>query len=1321
MADDQYEPNDSKAQAYELTGASGTISGTSLNDDWYKITVPADRGVFYGHLDIGPVAQLHVYDASGHEIQVFRPSGTVWSFDHEAVTQTYYVEIALLQEGESDYSLSWSTFPADNFTVTTLDDELDSASATFVDFGGAEDISLREALVLAAVSSGGSDVTFAAGGTVTLGTALGDLSLNDAVIIDGDVNHDGTPDVTINGSNSARIVLNSDQIALNGLTVNAPIVGSGGFHKQGTGDLILNGTDTYTGATWVEEGLLRVNGSIVSAVTVEDGGVLDGTGTVGAVALQAGGLIAPGSGGIGVLHAGNLSLAAGSTYTVEIGDPGPNAGQIGPYDKLQVTGTVSLDGATLDLSFPSAAQSSFGDQFTLIDNDGTDAVVGTFAGYAEGAQFVLDSRVYNISYHGGDGNDVVLTSMSVPDGGVLDGTGTVGAVAVLAGGKIAPGTGAGGIGVLHTGNLSLAAGSTYAVEIGDDPGVFPGQVGANDKLQVSGTVSLDGATLDLSISSAAPPNGGDQFTLIDNDGTDAVVGTFAGYAEGAQFALGNRVYSISYHGGDGNDVVLTTVNRPPAITLTNNHIAENSRPGEVIGNLIIRDPDDNGIRSIVAAPPFEASTGAVRELGSFDYEFTPTASLLVGVTDTSGSFSSVIFTIFIDDVNEAPTGIALSNASVNENSAIGTVVGDLSAADPDHTESFTYSLTDNPGGLFAISGNQLVVNGPLDYETVQSRDVTVRVTDKGGLTFDKTFSIAIGNVDDSQLAIAPLSASKPEGDAGTTPFTFTVTRSGDLSFVTTVNYAITGSGGHPADADDFGGTLPSGTVSLAVGESSKTITVNVAGDTVVEADEGFTVTLSSPSGAATIATATATGLIQADDVTHLAIAAATPSALEGSGAPGALVFMVTRSGTLTGATSVDYAVTGSGAHPTDASDFFPGSALSGTVTFAAGETTKLIVLATNGDSMVEADESFTVTLSNAGFATVDVATASGLIVNDDTPPADLTLIGDNTNNVLTGGAGDDLLKGLGGDDTLAGGAGHNILAGGTGNDLYIVSSPTDVILEYANEGTDEVHTDLASFSIVPFANVENLTGTATTAQRLTGNARDNVITGGDGGDNLLGGNGHDTLIGGTGNDWLNGGAGADAMTGGAGNDTYVVDHAGDLVNEVAGGGNDTVIAKVSYTLAAGSEVETLRAGSDAGLTLTGNEIANRIVGGAGADRLVGGGGHDILTGGAGADTFVFEHAATSIDTVRDFVSGVDHIEISAADFGGGLVAGALDPNAFAANATGKPADASDRFVYDTSNGALYFDADGSGHGATRELVAKFTGGVMLHASDFLIV
>jgi VCBS repeat-containing protein len=115
------------------------------------------------------------------------------------------------------------------------------------------------------------------------------------------------------------------------------------------------------------------------------------------------------------------------------------------------------------------------------------------------------------------------------------------------------------------------------------------------------------------------------------------------------------------------------------------------------------------------------------------------------------------------------------------------------------------------------------------------------------------------------LAIAATSAAKAEGNSGTTNFTFTVTRSTNTDTATNVDYAVTGSGTNAANAADFSGTLPTGTVSFAVGETSKTITVSGSGDTTSEKDEGFTVTLSNPSTGAQITTATATGTIQNDD------------------------------------------------------------------------------------------------------------------------------------------------------------------------------------------------------------------------------------------------------------------------------------------------------------------------------------------------------------------------------------------------------------------------------------------------------------------------
>ena len=235
------------------------------------------------------------------------------------------------------------------------------------------------------------------------------------------------------------------------------------------------------------------------------------------------------------------------------------------------------------------------------------------------------------------------------------------------------------------------------------------------------------------------------------------------------------------------------------------------------------------------------------------------------------------------------------------------------------------------------------------------------------------------------LAIAPTTATQNEGNSGTTPFTFTVTRSGDTTGVSSANYAVTG---NAADGADFGGvTLPiTGTVSFAAGETSKVITVPVSGDTLVEPDETFTITLSSPTNA-TITTPTATGTITNDD-TALAIAATAATQNEGNTATTPFTFTVTRTGVTTGTSSASYAVTGNAADGTD----FGGVTLpTGTVSFAAGETSQVITVPVSADTVFEPDETFSITLSSPTNATITTATATGTITNDDVPPPALAI------------------------------------------------------------------------------------------------------------------------------------------------------------------------------------------------------------------------------------------------------------------------------------------------------------------------------------------
>jgi Ca2+-binding RTX toxin-like protein len=164
-----------------------------------------------------------------------------------------------------------------------------------------------------------------------------------------------------------------------------------------------------------------------------------------------------------------------------------------------------------------------------------------------------------------------------------------------------------------------------------------------------------------------------------------------------------------------------------------------------------------------------------------------------------------------------------------------------------------------------------------------------------------------------------------------------------------------------------------------------------------------------------------------------------------------------------------------------------------------------------------------------------------------------------------------------------------------------------------------------------------------------------------GNDTLLGSEGNDKLLGATGNDILNGGAGRDIILGGAGRDA--------------------------------------------------------LTGAQGNDILVAGSGSDTLTGGAGADDFAFTRPNEGIDTIRDFVVA-DRILVSATGFGGGLTAGAaIKPSQFT---YGKAAgDASDRFIYDTGTGALYFDVDGTGTAKQVQIAGLTTKPLITNADIFV--
>jgi fibronectin-binding autotransporter adhesin len=193
-------------------------------------------------------------------------------------------------------------------------------------------------------------------------------------------------------------------------TFDGKITGAGNLYSRGntTNTVTLTGTNTHTGLTVVFDGNLRVNGfQPQSPVIISNGASLGGSGVVGPIMVAAGATVTPGASG-GILTSSNVTFAAGSTFRAELNGALVGAG----YDQLNVRGTVALGSASLHatLGFASALSNSF----TIINNDGVDAVSGTFSGLPQNSTLHIGGIPFHISYTGGTGNDVVLTQLLPP-------------------------------------------------------------------------------------------------------------------------------------------------------------------------------------------------------------------------------------------------------------------------------------------------------------------------------------------------------------------------------------------------------------------------------------------------------------------------------------------------------------------------------------------------------------------------------------------------------------------------------------------------------------------------------------------------------------------------------------------------------------------------------------------------------------------------------------------------------------------------------------------------------------------------------------------
>jgi Dockerin type I domain len=341
-------------------------------------------------------------------------------------------------------------------------------------------------------------------------------------------------------SGGGSVSLTSGTIVLN-TPVSLPNFNLAGGAVTGAANLTLNGGGTWTAGAMQGTGSTVLPAGVVLTISGSTTKSLSGR------TLNVGGTVNHTDGGLDLGTGAVIAIQPQGTYNLAADVP------------FSASGGTILNQGRFVKSSPNAGggTSAINHNFT---NAGTVQV-------NSGILFLQQNYIQN------SGQTIVLPGAGLRvttfqlNGGILGGTGPINAN-VTGGGTISPGTSPGALTINGNVNLSGAV-------VMECNGTTPGTL--YDQMIVNGGVNFSGTTLSVSVGYVPGP--GDGFILVVNDGTDPISGTFAGLAEGATINLAGVDFHVSYHGGDGNDVALTSLAVPPpgALTSVNDGTAQRSR------------------------------------------------------------------------------------------------------------------------------------------------------------------------------------------------------------------------------------------------------------------------------------------------------------------------------------------------------------------------------------------------------------------------------------------------------------------------------------------------------------------------------------------------------------------------------------------------------------------------------------------------------------------------------------------------------------------------------------------------------------------------
>jgi PKD repeat protein len=512
------------------------------------------------------------------------------------------------------------------------------------------------------------------------------------------------------------------------------------------------------------------------------------------------------------------------------------------------------------------------------------------------------------------------------------------------------------------------------------------------------------APLNVSFTASGSDPDGDplSWTLAFGDGTSAS-GSGLPASVPYQYATGNYTATLTVtdgRGGSATDTVAVSAsapaNRNPTATLGASPTS--GRVPLAVGFSVSgSDPDADALTySLNYGDGSAPQTGSVPATPSHTYTTANTFTATLTVSDGRGGSDSDTKVI---TVNPQPS-LSIGNAAVTEG-ASGTVSAtftltlsatsdktatvDVDTADgsatsggstPDYQTQHFENLSFAPGTLQRTVS--VPVNGDL-LDEAASETFTVNLSGAVNATIGDASGTGTINDDDSPPTLSIGDTSGLEGNSGTTSLVFTVDLSTASGQTVTVGYAT--AAGTASAGGDF--TTANGTVTFNPGQTTKTLSVPLVGDTVDEANETFTVNLSGPTNA-TIADGAGTGTIIDDDGAPALSLLDAPEVIEENSGTTPATFEVRLAPASGQNVTVSWTTVGGGS-ATSGSDF---AAATGSLTFTPGQTSKTFTVSVVGDTADEADiETFLVKLISPVNAVIGDADGMGRIVDDDSPPA----------------------------------------------------------------------------------------------------------------------------------------------------------------------------------------------------------------------------------------------------------------------------------------------------------------------------------------------